>query len=273
MQWIIDLWMFLKCLFVKPKTNKYGWKRPLPHAGHKTYKIENRTAGLPTKVDLRTKMPPVYDQSSLGSCTANGTLASVQYEQIHHGLPNYMLSRLFQYYNTRAIEKTTGSDSGGTIADAVKAVATYGFCPENMWQYVISRFTQRPPAACYLAAKKNILRSVDYYNVAQNAYDMKHALANGNCIIIGFTVYESFESPEVAKTGIVPMPDIYNEQVMGGHCVLVVGYDDTKKKWIVRNSWGSMWGMAGYCLFPEEYLTNPNLADDFWVIKTVPGAK
>jgi C1A family cysteine protease len=89
-------------------------------------------------------------------------------------------------------------------------------------------------------------------------------LATGLPIVIGFTVYESFESSTVASTGMVPMPGHHEKQV-GGHCVVLVGYDDSQSMFIVRNSWGTSWGMAGYFMMPYAYLTNPRLSSDFWM--------
>ena len=86
--------------------------------------------------------------------------------------------------------------------------------------------------------------------------------------MFGFSVYESFMSPEVAKTGKVPLPP-RGEQLLGGHAVLAVGYDDSIQSFIVRNSWGPKWGMKGYCTMPYGYLTDPQLARDFWAIYTV----
>jgi C1A family cysteine protease len=81
-------------------------------------------------------------------------------------------------------------------------------------------------------------------------------------------VYDSFESPEVASTGEVPMPGA-DEQLRGGHAVLAVGYDDSTQRFLVRNSWGDQWGDGGYFTMPYEYLTNPDLAQDFWAIYVV----
>jgi len=86
--------------------------------------------------------------------------------------------------------------------------------------------------------------------------------------VFGFAVYESLESQTVAETGNAPMPKP-TEQALGGHAVLAVGYDDGKKRFIVRNSWGAEWGAAGYFTLPYPYLLDANLADDFWTIKSV----
>ena len=98
--------------------------------------------------------------------------------------------------------------------------------------------------------------------------EIKSGLSNGFPIVFGFIVYESFESEETAKTGIVKMPE-QSEKVLGGHAVTLVGYDDTKGTFKVRNSWSAKWGDKGYCYFPYEYLTNKNLASDFWQVEQV----
>lgn len=99
---------------------------------------------------------------------------------------------------------------------------------------------------------------------------MQGCLAEGYPFVFGFTVYESFESEPVAKTGIVPMP-ASGEAVQGGHCVAAVGFDDSERAFIIRNSWGTGWGIKGYCLMPYEYLLNSQLASNFWTIRSVTG--
>jgi C1A family cysteine protease len=95
---------------------------------------------------------------------------------------------------------------------------------------------------------------------------MRSCLAEGFPFVFGFTVYASFESAKVANTGVVPMP-VLAEKVLGGHAVLAVGYNDKQKRFLVRNSWGTGWGMSGYFTIPYAYLTDSNLADDMWTIR------
>lgn len=246
----------------------YGWVRDLPDARDFTYSapLVRFAKGLPKKADLRAKCPPVYDQGQLGSCTANGIGAAVEFDQKLEGKKAYVPSRLFIYYNERAIEGTTGQDSGAQIRDGIKSVATLGAPPETLWPYDIARFTVKPPVSAYKAAKKDLVTI--YSRVAQDLTQMQGCLAEGFPFVFGITVYDSFESPAVAKSGIVPMPTTA-ETVVGGHCMLAVGYDDSERMFVVRNSWGTSWGLKGYCKMPFEYFLTPHLASDFWTVRSV----
>jgi C1A family cysteine protease len=224
--------------------------------------------GLPPSIDLRSECPPVYDQGQLGSCTANGIAAAVQFDQRKQGSKEFIPSRLFIYYNERVIEGTVNQDSGAQVRDGIKSVATLGAPPEADWPYDIQAFAERPPVQAYTDAKQDLVSS--YTRVAQNLAQMQGCLAEGYPFVFGFTVYESFESQRVAQTGVVPMP-ASGEKVVGGHCVAAVGYDDGERAFVIRNSWGMGWGIKGYCLMPYEYLLNPQLASDFWTIRSVTG--
>lgn len=264
---------FFKKLFnKKQKLNKYGWIKSVPEPRDKLYLIGNKVK-LPSAVDHRQYCPLVYNQGELGSCTANAVLASVQFEQIRGHIQTYMPSRLFQYYNSRVYHRTVSEDSGATITNSLKAVAKYGYCSEKDWQYDMKKFTVKPPTTIYKKAELNSLPNAFYGRVNQIVYDLKHCLFSGNTIVFGFCIYESFESEAVAKTGFVPMPNKKKELMLGGHAVLLVGYDDNKRHWIVRNSWGEAWGDKGYCYFPYEFLLDENLAADFWCIKTLKDSK
>ncbi|HEY9460411.1 MAG TPA: C1 family peptidase [Paralcaligenes sp.] len=246
----------------------YGWLRDIPD--HRDYLYAAPVAALPvlsSSVDLRNQCPPIYDQGALGSCTANGIGAAMQFERAKQKLePDFIPSRLFIYYNERVMEHTVKSDSGAMIRDGIKSVAKQGDCLEDEWPYIIEKFTTKPPQKCY----KNALHYtvLQYQRIIQNLGQMKGCLASGYPFVFGFTVYESFESQQVAKDGVVPMPGP-SEQLMGGHCVVAVGYDDSQQRFIVRNSWGESWGLSGYCTMPYAYLIDPNLASDFWTIRLI----
>jgi C1A family cysteine protease len=224
---------------------------------------------LPVKVDLRSKCPPVMDQGQLGSCTGNAIAGAVQFDRIKQKLkPAFAPSRLFIYYNERAIEGTVASDSGAMIRNGIKSIANLGDCPESSWPYDIAKFAQKPSPAAYKEALK--YKAVQYQRVVRSLSQFKGCLASGYPFVFGFSVYESFESNDVATTGVAPLPG-HGEKLLGGHAVLAVGYDDAAQRLIVRNSWGKGWGQAGYFTLPYAYLTEPNLSDDFWTVRLIAG--
>lgn len=248
----------------------YGWSPDLPDARDYSYAapLVRFPQGLPSAVDLRSECPPVYDQGQLGSCTGNAIAGAIEFDLRKQGSKEFVPSRLFIYYNERVMEGTVNQDAGAQIRDGIKSVAQLGAPPEADWPYDITKFSQPPPAQAYQDAKQDIVSS--YAGVAQSLTQMQGCLAAGYPFVFGFTVYESFESQAVASTGVVPMP-ASGERVMGGHAVVAVGYDDSKRVFIVRNSWGPGWGAKGYFYMPYEYLLTPDLSDDFWTIRSVTG--
>lgn len=258
---------------------RFGWIPDLPDARDHIYSAPRvATANLPASTDLRADLPAPYDQGQIGSCTANAIAGAFQFALRKQSLADFTPSRLFIYYNERAMEGHVGTDSGAQIRDGVKSVAKQGVCPETEWPYEAvpadangnfpagAREATKPSDACYSDALKS--RATTYQRVTTTLDQLKGCLASGYPFVFGFTVYESFESQQVAQTGIVPMP-ASSEQVLGGHAVLAVGYDDSKQRFLVRNSWGTGWGQQGYCEMPYAYLTESSLSSDFWTIRVV----
>jgi C1A family cysteine protease len=239
----------------------YGWKRQLPDVRDKIYKPRLVPGIILLSTDLRPLMPPVYDQLQLGSCTGNGLAGAVEFGIDKEKLPDFMPSRLFIYFNEREMEGTIRSDAGANIRDGIKSLAKQGVCDEKLWPYNINKFKKRPCPKCYDQAVQNI---IEKYEAVNDFFSYRTALSNGFPVVFGFTVYESFESDMVAKTGIVPVPGS-NESVLGGHCVVAVGHNDDKQWLICRNSWGKDWGEKGYFYLPYVYF-NLNLISDGWVI-------
>lgn len=228
---------------------------------NKTLNITNdrKILKTPIIVDLRNKMPPVYEQENLGSCTAQALCGLIGYDD-----PMLIGSRLFLYYNQRKMLNTVSRDSGAFLRDGVKCLTQFGICQETMWPYIIKRFALCPPPRCYKRALLN--RALQSKNIRNTLIDMKTSLANGYPFVVGILVYSSFESNTVATTGVVPYPDVKTERILGGHAVLCVGYDDMKQVWIMRNSWGTGWGMSGYFTLPYQYLLDSKLSSDLWTI-------
>ncbi len=249
------------------KIKRYGWIPDLPdHRDHLFAAPPAVLKELPSQIDLSSQCPAVYDQGQLGSCTGNAIAAALEFDRLKQQLPDFVPSRLFIYYNERVIEGTVASDSGAQIRDGIKSVVSQGACAEKDWPYDISQFAISPTPQCYEDALRD--KVVQYSRVSQDLNQMKGCLAAGYPFVFGFTVYDSFESQQVAQTGNAPMPGS-GEQVLGGHAVLAVGYDDAQQRFLIRNSWGAGWGQQGYFTLPYAYLMDDNLADDLWTIRLV----
>lgn len=245
---------------------RYDWKPDLPDK--RDYKFDHKPlmdVALPSEMDLRPKMPPVVDQGQIGSCTANAIAGAMGHLELLDGAFN-PLSRLFIYWNERMREGTPYQDSGAEIRDGILSIRDQGACNETTWPYLQQLLFQAPSQMAYNEA--SLHKVVNGYRLDNsNIESLKACLANGYPIIFGFTVYDSFESPIVERTGIVPMPNFGSESVLGGHAVLIAGYADSTQRFLVRNSWGAFWGAQGYCWMPYEYLTDTDLSSDFWSLR------
>jgi C1A family cysteine protease len=251
-------------------TRSYGWKPEKPDIRDKPYeqiKPKMRSTSLPSVVDLKEFMPPIWDQGDIGSCVAQSIASALMYERIKtKQFPEFVPSRLFIYYNTRAAEGTLNEDAGAEIRYGIGTVTKLGFCDESLWPYVENNFKKRPPAKAYRNAEQ--YKAVEYFRLQnQNLNELRTCLASGYPFVFGFTVYlKSIEQAD--KDGFVRMPAM-TDKVDGGHAVVCCGYDDSKKLFLIHNSWGTDVGQKGYYYMPYDYVTNLNLSDDFWTIRKI----
>ena len=247
----------------------YGWKKDKvdPRDLLKTFTAFSHESATTTTVDLRSKCPSVYDQGALGSCTANAIAGAYEFDMMKEHEDNiFTPSRLFIYYNERKMEGNIDEDAGAEIRDGIKSINKVGVCDEKEWPYDISKFTNEPTQNLYDEAKHHT--AIKYQRVSQDLKHMKECLHQGLPFVFGFMVYESFESKKVASTGNMPMPQ-EGEEILGGHAVMAVGYNDEKKVFIVRNSWQDTWGDKGYFYMPYDFMTNADYVSDIWVVETV----
>lgn len=220
---------------------------------------------LPKSVDLRSGCSQIVDQGELGSCTANAIASGLrEYWEIEAGKLT-LLSRLWLYWEERNIEGTVDDDAGAMIRDGMKVLQQMGCAPETDWPYDIQKFAQTPPEK---AGNDAVAFKISEYHRVRNFSMLKTSLAEGYPVVIGIKVYQSFESNQVAKSGIVPLPKRY-DRFLGGHAVLAVGYNDTMFKEqgfvICRNSWGENWGDKGYFYLPYGYFNG--YVTDMWTGK------
>jgi C1A family cysteine protease len=245
---------------------RYGWKRQLPDFRDFKFVAKSRIlAALPPAIDLRPGCSPIYNQGNLGSCTANAIGSAHHFGQLkQQDSDAFSPSRLFIYWNERDMEGTVNEDSGAYIRDGMRCVQKQGVCPETIWPYDVDKFRDKPSDDCF---KNALFHQVLKYNaVSQQIDQLKACLAEGFPFVFGFAVYESFEN--IGSDGIMPMPKP-TESMLGGHAVKAVGYNDEKRWFIVKNSWGEGWGDKGYFYMPYDYIVDNNLASDFWTIRLV----
>jgi C1A family cysteine protease len=248
-------------------------KRDTIDGTEKKFKLDHPTVfkdKLPDVFDLRDThiTPPILDQGQLGACGPNAISNALRYcvEKELGRSAKWQPSRLYIYYFTRQLEGSPiDQDTGISIKGGMKAVSKNGACSENNWPYIISMYRNKPNNGAIKAGKSHIA-GFKYLSVRQNLEHIKRALVSNYPIVVGLQVYESFDSLEASKNGIVPMPK-RNEQLLGGHAVIIWGYNDNQRRFICSNSWSTQWGNNGYFTIPYEYIINPNLASDMWTAK------
>jgi C1A family cysteine protease len=243
------------------KNRSYGWLPDIPDQRDFLYKAIRPVIRLPRKIDLRGLCSEIEMQGALGSCTAQALAGNIEFLDKISDFKYTDVSRLFIYYNERALMHTIRYDSGASLRVGIKTLKNSGVCEEALWPYKTSKFTRKPPLKCFTDAKKHRITS---YHRISTLNEMLACIAEGYPFVFGFAVYESFESQEVLRTGTVHMPK-KKEKAIGGHAVMAIGYNRTTERFIVRNSWGKDWGKGGYCTMPFEYLQT--LAGDFWTIR------
>lgn len=249
-----------------------GWIPDLPDSRDIPAPMKTRWSFgiLPSYVSLRAKMPPVYDQLTLGSCTAQAVCGAYSYISERSGRPDIDVSRLFLYYNSRVIEGTTEFDAGAMIRDVIKSAVTDGICHELQWPYLVRMFKDIPSGEAYGHAIQH--KALSYERISASVSQMRGILAQGFPFVFGLTLFDSFMSDMVAKTGVVPFPEL-GEPLIGGHAMLAVGYDNGDRTFLVRNSWSTGWGDQGYCKIPYDYMGHADLCDDRWVIRDTDGGR
>jgi C1A family cysteine protease len=228
----------------------------------------SQLANLPPRfnVEKTLNVPKAWSQGNLNSCTGFSIGYIFAFERLKQGLGDLNPSKLFIYYNERVIEKTIKSDPGAMIRDGIKVLASIGVPGEVHWPYDEKAVFTPPSTNAF--AQASVHKAGKYERIPRGLNAFRTCLAAGDPFVFGFSVYDSFESDEVAKTGVATTP-APTENLLGGHCVACVGYDDSKYAFFCRNSWGTDWGINGYFWLPYQYFTNPQLSSDFWKVSAV----
>ena len=213
---------------------------------------------LRNRVDLRQWCSPIEDQLHLGSCVAQAIVGA--FELMTNKLYTNKfkdLSRLFLYYNARLLEGYTNEDVGVYVRDGIKAASQWGVCAEDLWPYLIKKFADTPLAESYIDAKT---RLIDTYTRIETINDMISTINMDIPVVSGIQVFSGFD--ELRGNEQIKMPS-RRDELLGGHAICIVGYDNTKRHFICRNSFGEDWGDRGYFYMPYKYAENHSM--DAWM--------
>lgn len=236
---------------------------------------------LPTNLDLMPNVYEVEQQGSIGSCVANGVCSQCESLKKADGHP-IDLSRMFLYTATLAFEGRLGQE-GLYVRDAYKVAYKYGICLEDGpegYPYDTTKSKVAPPEQIYIhASQRTVTRyeavvvpgSMNYaYETNDRVNRIKSALAEG--LFVGFAM-------EVTDSiyGMIGPWQTQNYQgngkgnSVGGHYMVIVGYDDTAQRFLVLNSWGNKWGDGGFGGFHYSMVNEPFF--EAWVIREFAGSR
>ena len=204
---------------------------------------------LPAAIDMSDKMPAVGNQGIQQSCVAWAiayALKSYQ-EKLELG-QQYTFSPSYIYNQIN-----NGLNAPTYVTDALNLLSDQGVCQMDEMPYNENDWTTKPSATAKDGAKKFRIDFWRQVNVQDNK-EVKAQLAAGYPVIIGADVSKEFVNDGFEKRAAFIWTEAGTSS--GGHCMLLVGYDDQKAAFKVMNSWGKEWGDNGfawidYKLFPQ----------------------
>ncbi|HWP97620.1 MAG TPA: C1 family peptidase [Syntrophomonadaceae bacterium] len=216
----------------------------------------------PTPIDYRSALPPAFDQGQRGSCVACASTWTLKaYEEIKQGdYPTEGLSAAFLYSMCKEMDGMYGQE-GTTPRAAMQVLQKYGICGEELMPY--STLTDLP-APHLPAVPDNAVEAAAAFRIKSYAQlcgygdqdrsqvisAMRQALKQEGPFIMALIVCENFEPDQDGK---LPVPA---GSIRGGHAVGIVGDMPEQGALIMRNSWGTEWGMDGYALLPYEWINS-----------------
>lgn len=223
-------------------------------------------------VDWRSYCSPIEDQGQYGSCTANAAVGLVEYFEKRSFNKFIDASRMFVWKTTHDLMGISGN-TGAYIRTTMEALVLFGAPPESFWAYDTKHFDVEPTAFCFAFAEN--YKAIQYLRLdpanltpAQVLNNIRLMLNSGFPAMFGLPVYQEFDNPDAGGKIAFPAPTSTSR---GGHAICAVGYDDDlmigpdKGALLVRNSWGSSWGLAGYGWLSYKYVTQ-GLTADWWTL-------
>ena len=225
---------------------------------------------LPKAVSWENCLGPVREQGQEGSCFAFAGAGQREFLYRHYAQNerrrlvapgDAIFSPQYLFYRVHELEGTLKQDCGGQIRSVVKTLNSVGICLEKSDPYNLASAWTVPTSAQDAEAQ---LFEAGAYHRLTTVDDMRSCLASGYAFLAGFAIYASFEESRWWASGVMPIPKA-RETLLGGHAVLFFGYDDERKAFSVRNSWGPGWGLGGNFWFPYVTAADGNVLWDGWI--------
>jgi C1A family cysteine protease len=246
--------------------NLSGWKQDVGGVKDRSFAAyrSGKIKALPPVVDLTNQMPKkVYDQGNIGSCTGEGIAALFSHYLWKESKRYIEPSSLFIYWNERNIEGTVNEDAGAMIRTGITVISSIGTSTTKTWPFRESRWAMKPSKPAFIEATG--LRSPVGFKVDNTDGRSIRVSVSDNCpVVFGMMLYSNIERITYWEP-VLSIPK-KGERSIGGHCMLIVGYDDNKKLYKVRNSWSKLWGLNGYFFVPYSLIHNSRITGDCWTI-------
>ena len=206
----------------------------LPENRDENKVVKLTLAGVPSSYDWRDYgvMTSVKNQGGCGSCVAFGTIGAFEAVIQVDGGPSTDLSEAHLFFCGGG-----NCTDGWYISTALNYLVNYGTPDESCFPYQDHDMSCSNTCSDWQVRARKILT---WSLVAQDITSIKSALVSHGPLVARFDLYTDFYSYPGG---------VYHHtwgSLEGGHCVTIVGYNDSQSCWICKNSWGSSWGESGY---------------------------
>ena len=226
-------------------------------------------ATIAPSVDLRKDFTVVKDQGDMGACSAFAMVGIFEYILKKNHQPEIDLSEQFVYYNARKADGASRVDAGTSLSEVIRTMMDKGVCQEHLFPYNPDNISQEPPVEAYDDAQtRKIVRAKV---VRKDLQAIKSAVYEGYPVAISLRIFNTFNP----RKGFIRIPsetEIQNEQ-SGNHAMIICGYNDEARFFVVRNSWGRKFGDKGYCYIPYGYIENEALLNGACIISEISDTK
>jgi len=241
------------------KKNKYSLGALKDKIDNRDYKIADYFVKdilqIPSLIDYTSQMQSVRDQGQKGSCVAFALSAIKEYEEKIDIKENLIFSPDWIY-----LQRPDLGIDGMYPRDAMDFLVSNGDCLELSLPYSLSNASRITQEKIKILKDEAYNYRISAYARINNVDELKQSIYEHGPAFIAVALYDSFFNTN--SDGLVPLPDTSKEGCVGGHALTVVGYDDSKNLFKVKNSWGTSFGDKGYCYLSYDYISL--YAYDMW---------